>query len=315
MTGNRFRRKVRTDDIGSVNRLFSYTVIFILFMSLIGISGLTKNYVGSVLVSQLGLLVPLVMYILLNLGRVKEVLGIGKVNAASLAASLVLGLTITPFLGIVNNISSLLVKNVTSERAVEAAEKYPFVVMLAAVAIIPAIIEELMFRGAIFSAYKRKNVVKGAIAAAVLFGLMHGNLNQFAYALVAGFLFAMTDNAGGSVFYSVIAHCVFNTTTLIGIYNHTFKSKLQGILFFDKSYNGVAEVLKDMLIPALIGIVLSAVMYMIIRVSSKAYTDRLENEERLSQNNRMYSNLKIVDASLMVGVIILAVNIIANECM
>lgn len=309
----RFRRPVRTDDIGQVNRLFSYTVLFILMMSLIGIASLTKNYIASVFISQLGLVIPISMYLILNIGRVKEVISLRKINLPGACAAILMGFTITPFIGFVNQLSMVWAKNMTNVKAEEAAAKYPMLLMLLMAAIIPSIVEELTFRGVFFTAYKKKSVIGGAILSAILFGLMHGNLNQLAYALVAGFIFAMTDYAGGSFIYSILIHIVVNSITIVGLYYPSLMNKLEGIIYFSKEPSSLLAVISYMWLPAIIGLVLTMCMYYIIRTSSKKQFDSIINEENRIQTNRIYKNVSMVDAGLMVGVVIMLVNIVANE--
>lgn len=309
----RFRRPVRTDDIGQVNRLFSYTVLFILSMSLLGIASLSKNYIAGVFISQLAILIPLAMYLILNIGRIKDVISLRKPNLISMAAAVIMGFSFIPFISLVNQLSMVFVKNTTINRATEAAEKYPVIVMLLLAAVIPSAVEELFFRGVFFTAYRRKGIIKGAILSAILFGLLHGNLNQLAYAIVAGFIFAMTDYAGGSVVYSMIIHMMINATTVVGLYNFKLKSSLEGIIYFSKNYKSVGEVLKYMFLPAVIGLIITVCMYSVIRKSSYKTVEQLEATENRLGVYKTYKNVKLIDASLMVGVIIMMVNIVANE--
>lgn len=297
-------RKMRTGRIADANRLFSYTVLFILLVSLLGIASYTSSYIVKLLITQVSILIPTAIYIAGCKGKRISITGVANTGFMSLAA-VVMGLAILPFLSMISSISMLFVKNVTDNSAAEAAEGYPMVVMLLFVALIPAVVEELVFRGVIFGAYAGAGVIKGALFSAFLFGLMHGNLNQFAYAMVAGFLFAMTDYAGGSTVYSMIMHFTINAVSVVGLYSKRINNEFLDILFRDEAYESVSQIMSELLIPSVIGLAVAAVMYMLI---SRFSGCGRKTGEFFKEDNRV-----IFDSTLAVGVIIMVVNIIANE--
>lgn len=78
-------------------------------------------------------------------------------------------------------------------------------------AIIPAICEELLFRGVILQGLRRNFKEPLAIfLSALMFALMHGSLQQFIYPLILGIIFGLIFVRGNSVIYSIIAHFVNN---------------------------------------------------------------------------------------------------------
>ena len=81
---------------------------------------------------------------------------------------------------------------------------------LLTVAFIPAVCEEIMFRGALYQGYREQGILKGAVVCGLLFGLMHRNVNQFFYASAMGILFCLLVEATGSIFYSMEAHFLIN---------------------------------------------------------------------------------------------------------
>ena len=60
----------------------------------------------------------------------------------------------------------------------ELLGQYPTIVCVIAVALVPCVVEEIIFRGVLYSTYKQCGVGKAAIFTAILFGLFHMNLNQ-----------------------------------------------------------------------------------------------------------------------------------------
>lgn len=297
-------RKMRIGRIADANRLFSYTVLFILLVSLLGIASYSSSYIVKLLITQMSILIPSGIYISGCKGKRIEIMGVANTGLLSVAA-IVMGVAILPFLSMISSISMLFVKNVTDNSAAEAAAEYPIFVMIIFVALVPAVVEELVFRGVIFGAYSMVGVVKGALFSAFLFGLMHGNLNQFAYAMVAGFLFAMTDYAGGSIVYSMIMHFTINMVSVIGLYSERINNRFLDILFKDEAYESISQIMSRFLIPSVIGLIVAAIMYMVISRFSRCGR---KNGEVLEEGGR-----RIFDSTLAVGVIIMVINIIANE--
>jgi membrane protease YdiL (CAAX protease family) len=95
----------------------------------------------------------------------------------------------------------------------------PFALALLLHALVPAVLEELLFR------YVPLKLLKGTprcavTVSAILFAFAHANAFQIPYALFAGALFAMLCYATGSVITSMIAHTLNNVFSLIIIYGY-----------------------------------------------------------------------------------------------
>ena len=83
-------------------------------------------------------------------------------------------------------------------------------------AILPAICEELVFRGVIFNGL-RKNFsdVFAVVFSGLLFALMHGSITQFIYPFCMGIIFAIIVLRTGSVLCSMIVHMVNNIFVIV----------------------------------------------------------------------------------------------------
>jgi len=116
-------------------------------------------------------------------------------------------------------ISITFIKDLSPE-ATEAMEMVmkntPFLLQILGVGIFAPIIEEVTFRGLIFSSLKKSMSLSLAIVIqAVLFGILHMNLQQFIYASVLGILFALLVEWTGSISASILAHMGFNITSIL----------------------------------------------------------------------------------------------------
>jgi hypothetical protein len=82
-------------------------------------------------------------------------------------------------------------------------------------AVIPACIEEFVFRGIFYHSYRKSGILGAALLSGVLFGMLHLNINQFIYAFFIGIIFALLVEATGSMFSSMLAHFAINTYSII----------------------------------------------------------------------------------------------------
>lgn len=82
-----------------------------------------------------------------------------------------------------------------------------------ATALVAPVVEEVVFRGLIFTRLQRALPGWAAVAlSAAIFGLCHGELLWFCYAYILGVIFAMLARATGSILPGMLMHVVFNAT-------------------------------------------------------------------------------------------------------
>ncbi len=81
-------------------------------------------------------------------------------------------------------------------------------------ALMPALLEELFCRGAVFSALRPMGRRTAIFGSALLFSLMHANLSQLPYAFVAGVLLAALYELTGSLLFPMLFHFANNLLSL-----------------------------------------------------------------------------------------------------
>lgn len=83
------------------------------------------------------------------------------------------------------------------------------------VGLLPAICEELVFRGVVTNGLKKYGMVTAIILSAVFFALIHQNLQQLIYQLFLGGVLAFIMLKTGSIIYTMCLHFFNNATILI----------------------------------------------------------------------------------------------------
>ena len=95
---------------------------------------------------------------------------------------------------------------------------YWLVFNIIAMAVLPAIFEELIFRGIIFNGLKPYGKKKAVIYSALLFSLMHASISQTIYPILAGCVFALIVYKTDNILYSMIIHFCNNLIVVVNRY-------------------------------------------------------------------------------------------------
>ena len=82
-------------------------------------------------------------------------------------------------------------------------------------AVVPAMIEEFVFRGVLMQSLKKYGGVFAVVSTAVLFGLMHANMTQAPFAIIAGLALGYCAAVTGSVWVSVAVHFCNNFVSVL----------------------------------------------------------------------------------------------------
>ncbi len=84
-------------------------------------------------------------------------------------------------------------------------------IAFATLCLMPAILEELLFRGLLQGLLRPHGALLSVTAQAVLFALLHGDLSSVFYALPAGLFFGLLAEQSGSILPGMVLHCANNT--------------------------------------------------------------------------------------------------------
>ncbi len=204
-------------NVAKANVLFTSTVlVYIILVYTIRLlpSGIF-SFNALLVLPEFILLIPSVCYLLFLRRDALDNNGYQKVSFFTSFMSVLFTFCMIPVVTLINMISSLFVDNSVTETVNYTVQSNPMLVNLILLALIPAVVEEFIFRGLIFNGYKKRNPLKAAVLSAMLFGLIHLNINQFSYAFVLGIIFALMTYVTGSIIPSTIAHFVVNGTTVV----------------------------------------------------------------------------------------------------
>ena len=217
-------QKENRQIVKSANRtlavtLFIYITYSFVLLFLRNVLGEWLPFLDSVafqLVSaQLFLLVPTVFFMVRNKLSPVEFLRFRKIKLLTVFLVVVFTYVSYPVLIFCNYISLLFSKSVIDHTIESLLSSFSLGVCVLIVAFVPCLVEECIFRGVLFQAYRKGGIIKALLITAVLFGLFHMNLNQMSYAIVMGMIFVCLNEATGSILSSVLMHFLINGTSVV----------------------------------------------------------------------------------------------------
>ena len=135
-----------------------------------------------------------------------------------------------------------------------------FMIGILLYALLPAIAEEIVFRGVIQrSMLSKYNGFTAMLISTLCFTLMHGALQQTVYQLIMGIMLGYVACVGGSIIYSIILHFLNNTFVLLfGCYN------LVGYLSEGTYYYNIFSMIFPVCL-FLLGVVLVGILFWVLK--------------------------------------------------
>lgn len=114
--------------------------------------------------------------------------------------------------------------NVRSPAAISAASSRDFLYVFLSTALIPALTEEMLLRGIIFTEYQKRVGTFGAIAgSALIFALIHFDVQNFFSYLYAGVILGIAVHATRSILAPMLLHLINN---FLCIYADSFLQRI-----------------------------------------------------------------------------------------
>lgn len=208
-------------------------VVFLLtiLMHLITVAGLScygflsgnsiaLSFEVQVVISELLILVPALLVALpaTDKEHICDIFGVRKIRIPTFLFAILLAFTIMPIGSFLNALSMLAVDNVVLSASASYMQN-PFWETFLVVAVVGPLVEELVFRGVIFSGFRHcGSIIRCTLLSALVFGCVHLNLNQFAYAFGLAIMFGLVREATGSIWPSFIVHLIFNGESVCIMY-------------------------------------------------------------------------------------------------
>lgn len=169
-----------------------------------------------IMLNQVVLFVPPILcYMLITRSKLKSFIPIKSIDFKNVVLIIILTFLIQSYSSVITSITSFFFENTVSDTVTDDILNFKFSSIVWAVAIAPAIFEELVFRGIILTNYKALPFKKAIFFSALMFGIMHLNITQFFYTIPVGMFLAFLVYYTGSIYSSMIAHFVTNFSQVL----------------------------------------------------------------------------------------------------
>lgn len=163
------------------------------------------------------LLVPVLVFLIIDRFEPLRGMKLRPIGFPVILWILLFTVLLMPLMTLLNLLTQFVVPN-AAEGALSAFTALPVWAALLYMAVLPPLVEEFCFRGALFQYYRPCGLWKTALLTGLMFGLVHMNLNQFLYAFAIGIFFALLNEATGSIYASMLAHSVINAVNVLEMF-------------------------------------------------------------------------------------------------
>ena len=187
------------------------------------------------IVGILSLFLSFFLVLRLSKHRLSDVIKFNKLDGKSMFSWVLVGLSTTVCANYVavllqNNLEAI---GITPElpSTPYANGIIPFFMSVVAVAIVPAIMEEFVFRGVVLGMLRKFGDGFAIIASAAIFGIVHGNVIQSAFAFIVGIILGYIVIRTNSLLPGIIIHLINNfRSLLVPVFSYNLGNDA-GILF------------------------------------------------------------------------------------
>ena len=197
------------------NGLFLTMTVCIICFYLFG-KGLVTGLPVSIrlISSEIVYLIPVLLCLLIGRDSIGKLIPHRAPRISTLLMTILFVLLLEPLMTCLNVITMLFSTNYVLEIQSDLSI-ISVPLQLICIAVVPAVLEEFMFRGVFAGYYREKGILTAALLSGLVFGLFHLNFNQFGYAFALGVAFALLLEGTGSIFYGMFAHFLINGFSVI----------------------------------------------------------------------------------------------------
>lgn len=206
--------KKKNLNVMSVNSL---TLVLAIIFLTIGFNIQERfSFWGTFITEVVIVLIPALL--ISSTGRIKEVLKIKKVPMKSLGLTLILVVLIYPVILLLNGVFLSLLsnfieyKNFPMELMLQNVPIFNYLIFMC---LVPAICEEVFFRGTLTNAYNVYGERFAIVVSALVFALFHFDIQNFIAPFLLGLLFASLIEVTGSILPAILGHFVNNVLAVL----------------------------------------------------------------------------------------------------
>ena len=236
-------------------------------VSRLGVYNYITDYWLRAIVGEIMISIPILVFLYMGSRQFVPMIRINPVKIRVILFAVLIEICLMPVMGLCNVITQSFTENTVMTSIGSMMGETPYGLMVIAMCFVPALVEEITFRGIVFSAFKRSGrPLAAGMMTGLCFALLHGNINQFAYAFIVGVAMCIVVDASDSILTSFGMHFITNTITVTSLYylNGILVAEAQSRELFGGGDNKMAEIIYADGMEALLGGVIAAVYITLI---------------------------------------------------
>ncbi|MEA4816515.1 MAG: type II CAAX endopeptidase family protein [Lachnospiraceae bacterium] len=157
---------------------------------------------------------PVILYFIITKKPVREVLSLRPLSIRNIITIILISFTMQPVLSVFSFLSSLVFKNNIASALMEMQDVSVGWIIVS-MAVFPAVLEEICYRGIVLYGYRNLNPLKACLMSGFLFGIMHFSAQQFLYAFFFGVILGYFVYKTKSIFASIVSHFTINASQIL----------------------------------------------------------------------------------------------------
>lgn len=248
---------------------------------------------------------PIILVLFIKKIKFKDIIPLTPLSLKNFFLIIFLSFTIQPMLQLIGAITNVFFKDEISDAiGLFASLSLPKALFVSA--LVPAITEELAFRGVILTGYKKTPVLIGVLMSSFYFGVMHFTISQLFYAIAGGIIFAYLVKVTKSIYSSILMHFIFNGTQ-ITIAHIAYKYTPN----INEQISNVTYTFKDLIYPLIYFLFTSPLLLLSIFlfiICNKKEINKLKEE-----NNQIIDKPKIFTLFFYINMIVYVVYMILKK--
>lgn len=177
--------------------------------------GFVPQYVALVCIQIFAIVIPLVGFVLLKNADFRTIIKTRRLNAPTVVVCALIGIFAQPVASLINSPVIMGLGQGGVSPAVNTPQNFvEYLFGIVAVALIPAICEELLMRGVILHATEKYGYRLSLVISSVWFMLLHNSFENALGMLFLGFVLCYAVWMTQSVYAGIIIHFTFNASAL-----------------------------------------------------------------------------------------------------
>ncbi|MCR5773904.1 MAG: CPBP family intramembrane metalloprotease [Lachnospiraceae bacterium] len=173
----------------------------------------------TALLSELCLLVPVLGFLFMGRVGIREQLHLKGIKLSTLLMVFVFHICTYPVVIAMNAFTMAITGDNAAMDITSQFDGESFFVIWLFVGVIGPLVEEFVFRGVLLGGLRTTGrIIAPTIISALLFGLIHMNINQFSYTLCMGIFWGLLIEASGSIVSTTVCHMTMNSFSILMAY-------------------------------------------------------------------------------------------------